>query len=415
MSRSKRIQVPCLHSIRLLLLVTMLGYSANALSSVDELLSLFSTNNCQAKMATALNATSSFYSQAGMESSLALINTINTRLYNSRFIVAFQKNLSALEAERIKKPAQFLSLDARLRVFEETWSEIYGSDLYPIAMHGDFDVRNIQITSKGETQNQSSPLRELLFPFISTGAFIPKKNLYNPKLDVVQNKPDVVMIMLPGYGPESTAKSGMFMLSRLSSGKGEFIADVNQDGRSNKKLQTLPVLLDSSLGGLGSDSPDFFLNPNFSNALLAHVVRLFSLVFSDTKIIIAGKSHGALQALNFANNNESIAGIIAVNPANPSASYDTSTAAWQRYSEVVTSFKIPDSLLVPTRIVTTGEYLREEGAFIRSLINSYSGTDVGFENFQRGTDIWSSAKDGDIFNQVSLFMTQFIVNEVLND
>jgi len=238
---------------------------------------------------------------------------VNAALSDPSFQKKFHARLEEAQAANPKMKAQgkVASINFRIELLNQLWAE-EGNTGSLVVLNDD----TIRISQDGSGKDlQSVPLRKMMLPYISTGAYIPQAGIYQPKAKVSEATPDSILIVLPGVGStKSHALSLLPVLSRFSKAVDETIADVKAEGAPSRKARTLAIGLDSTGQGLASGSAHMFNSPEYSVEMLRHNVLIMKLLYPEIPVFLAGRSQGGLQALEYATFHSDVAGVFALNP-----------------------------------------------------------------------------------------------------
>lgn len=238
---------------------------------------------------------------------------VNAVLADPAFQEKFQAKLEAAQAANPKMHAQgkVASINFRIDLLNQVWNEL-GNTRDLIVLNDE----TIRISQDGSGKDlQSVPLRKMMLPNISTGAYIPLAGIYQPKAKVAEANPDSILIVLPGVGStKSHALSLLPVLSRFSKATDASIADIKVDDTRTRKARTLAIGLDSTGQGLADGPAELFNSPEYSVEMIRHNVLIMELLFPNTPVFVGGRSQGGLQALEYASRYNDSAGVFALNP-----------------------------------------------------------------------------------------------------
>ncbi len=238
---------------------------------------------------------------------------VNKVLADDSFQEKFRARLEEAQTNNPKMSAQgkVASINFRIELLNQIWSE-EGNTQNLILLNDD----TIRISQDGSGKDlQSVPLRKMMLPYISTGAYIPQAGIYQPKAKVAEATPDSILIMLPGVGStKSHALSLLPVLSRFSKATDSSIAEIKVENSHKRKARTLAIGLDSTGQGLASGPAALFNSPEYSIEMIRHNVLIMKLLFPDAPVFIGGRSQGGLQALEYGSYYNEVAGIFALNP-----------------------------------------------------------------------------------------------------
>ncbi len=157
--------------------------------------------------------------------------------------------------------------------------------------------------------DQPVPFRQILLPFAHTGVYLPKSIHLGHKLPKGHYKGFV--ILMPGIGTQISNAQNLFD-----------IGSTLQKGKREPRLRVLPLLLDSTLGGMQFEAPAAWADHEHSVEVVRHVAAIASVLFPELRGQVWGRSQGGLIALEFAGSKHletprNISGVIAVNPPYP--------------------------------------------------------------------------------------------------
>lgn len=231
---------------------------------------------------------------------------------------AFQEKFQArLHQEQTSNPkmipnGKVASINTRIDLLNKLWKEEGNSQELVI-----INDEPVLISQNGTgTDLQTVPLRKMLLPYVSSGAYIPQNGIYQPKAKVAEANPDSILIALPGIGTnKSNALSLVPLLLRFSKASDDSIAEIKEGDSRPRKARTLALGLDSTGTGLASASAGDYNSPEYSVEMLRHNVLIMKLLFPETPVFIGGRSQGGLQSLEFASRYDDAAGVFAVNPS----------------------------------------------------------------------------------------------------